>query len=296
MDGPQIYFDENEKVVKNQGTCIKVALNDLSTQMSDLSDFRTESGDFVDEVAATLTAVRTVVVFARARWNPPKPLRELQSSLLSYASEVDRLALKSCPDMRSFTATISGKQTFKESVEELYRAFLVDRRLQRNDEGFKEILRGYADGLLDLCYGGAQATDEMVRAPCNVCTICFKKGCQSSKHRKEGKTLFKKLARAYLTGQDDEDSDKKRNELDIETSLNEEEDVLQKETESYISYVLAAGAMGVTQKKITWVIEESLIDTGSSVLSSVGLFLLPAAKISHMRTMKPMLNKNQIQF
>lgn len=53
--------------------------------------------------------------------------------------------------------------------------------------------------------------------------------------------------------------------------------------------------MGLSPSQTAWIIDGTMIDTGSNILSSVGGPRLPATKIASMRTTQPLMGKNQKQ-
>lgn len=52
--------------------------------------------------------------------------------------------------------------------------------------------------------------------------------------------------------------------------------------------------MGISPKKITWVVDGALRDTGSNILFSVGIDRLPATSVSDMHNFEPIFNQEII--
>jgi len=51
--------------------------------------------------------------------------------------------------------------------------------------------------------------------------------------------------------------------------------------------------MGMTPKETKFVVDAALVDTGSSNLSTIGLELLPGAKVANMRNMQPIMGNEK---
>lgn len=86
-----------------------------------------------------------------------------------------------------------------------------------------------------------------------------------------------------------QDSDDDENE-----ESEEEEDVaLEQELESYILFTIAVVAFGMSPQNSKWVADNALIDTGTNIISSVGLPLLSAVRAANMRNIEPKIGSNQ---
>lgn len=108
---------------KDEDNCIEAVLNDLITQIFNLSDIRTDAGDYPEVMTRTIAAVRGVKVFAPVYCNPSKTLRELESSLRLCVLEAGRPTWKSSADVRSFTSTAGENCSFQDKLKILSRQF-----------------------------------------------------------------------------------------------------------------------------------------------------------------------------
>lgn len=88
---------------------------------------------------------------------------------------------------------------------------------------------------------------------------------------------YKKIVRAHLAG------DVELNDYEMKDYKLEEFENIAYESESYISFPRATVAIWMAPKKTIWIVKGALIDTGSNILSSVGLPLLPTMKIAIVR-------------
>lgn len=100
--------------------------------------------------------------------------------------------------------------------------------------------------------------------------------------------MNRNLARAYFSGVTiDQEEDK-----DSEESVENKAEDLEEESEPYIAFTQLVTAMGMSPRNTKWVVDGVMIDTGSNVVSSIGLPLFPAAKVSNMRKWKPVFGEN----
>lgn len=81
----EIKFDlvKSVRSFKDHNNCNESILNDLITQISDLSDIRTGSGYLIEVMANTIAVKRRLNALAPVYFNPPKDICELESFLRS---------------------------------------------------------------------------------------------------------------------------------------------------------------------------------------------------------------------
>lgn len=283
---------KSSRAAMNREITFEKVLNDLYAQISELADIRTGSGHSADVMAKLIAAVRNVEPFSLVCRNPPRQLQALISALRSCALEADRAALKGPSEHVGQPSGSTGHSAFTATAESLFESFLVDRRLRMrdNEERTRRAFKGYGDIHQNPNPNPrrGQGSRDVKRVPWDVCIICNRKGCHSSVHRKAGNSMYRKFAKAYLAGQNmpecsDDESD------DSDGSLEEN---IEPESQAYIVFTRATAAMGMSPKKTQWVVDGALIDTGSNVISSVGLPLLPSARIVNMRNTEPVLGNN----
>lgn len=262
-------------------------LNDLTTQISELAGIRTGSGHSADVMAKTIAAVRGVDAFTFVFQNPPRQLHALNSALRSYALEADRAFLKLSQDASSYVTSKINQNTFSNTAREVFAAFLVDRHLNRREEkkSSRSPFKTYGDSSTRNHANKEGRFKKKI--PWDVCIVCNQKGCHSSVYRKTGDKLYKRFAHSCFAGNDQGD-----NEDDTSESEEEEFEEVAHESESYITFTGATAAMGLAPKQTRWIVDSALIETGSNVISLVGLPLLLAVQIANMRNCDPLFGKD----
>ena len=103
----------------------------------------------------------------------------------------------------------------------------------------------------------------------------WKKGCHSKNHAKRNKR-FLNFAQAFILGDDSEDDEEEPDEE--EEPL--EDDEIDEQSSSYIAFVHATNAIGITPANSENIIDAGIIDTGSSTLSTVGIQNVAAAIVA----------------
>lgn len=260
-------------------------LTDLLGQISELSDMRTGPGSDTAIMSKTIEAVRGESVFDGIVSNPPTDLQDLNAALRSRALETDRSMIRSSAKSldRAFVTEEHDDQDEDES-------YYIDRFIRTNDHlgpRRSSRIRGY--GFPRGSHSGARRGQYRGRGrrpfqrrggfssrphrylPPDVCSICFQKGCHSSKHF-EASEYGKRAARQYLA---DLDVSGDQEDITEHSGAHNAEDVDLDEDEMngaswLISQTRAVVAMGMSHKDTDFVIDAILLDTGSSNLSTVG--------------------------
>lgn len=101
--------------------------------------------------------------------------------------------------------------------------------------------------------------------------------------------MYKLFAKAYFSRRVDSPPGE---EFGEELKLNEHEHI-DEDSESYIAFTRTTAAIGMSPKPTERVANGAMIDTGSIILSSVGLTLSPAVKLVIMRNISPLIRENQ---
>lgn len=104
----------------------------------------------------------------------------------------------------------------------------------------------------------------------------IKKVCHSLSHRRKSSHIFKRFRQAYLAGQEFEDFESESQE-DAEKVEKDEKEYVQHEPDSYMAFARESTSKRIPRKKTTGVLDVTLNDTGSNLLSAVGLPLFSAA-------------------
>lgn len=95
--------------------------------------------------------------------------------------------------------------------------------------------------------------------------------------------MIKRFSRTYF-GQDAEQSFTDEEHADWDGNIDEG---IEHESKSYIAFTRAVHGMVFFSKKTQWIVDGALKDTGSNLLSSVGLTLLAAVRVPKMRNQEP---------
>lgn len=258
-------------------------LNDLLSQIGDLADMRTSPGNDSVVTAKVIAAVRDIETFTIVCQNPPDGLQDLHAVLRSCALEHDREFI------RNSSANAFQVNETKESSASMY----VDRnvRFNHNEERKDRSIKGYGRPNTERRYKPRRFSNRetRLRVPPDVCIICHKKGCHSSKHRKRTKA-FMQLAHSFAS--DGTDNDDKTSESESES---ESQDL---DSDSYLAIAnlavtkRASASFGLAMLHPEYNVDAALIDTGSSILSTIGENLARAAQIASALPTSPNYNAN----
>lgn len=144
--------------------------------------------------------------------------------------------------------------------------FFTDRRIRyQQKEGGQPSFRGYGhDRKFGNRYDRSPRRQDRrrYRIPRDVCMICHKKGCHSSRH-KEAAQIVRGVASAVanlMTADPEQEVEEEKDEIEVSFAA----------FSCYISDTRAAIAMGVSPRSTNHIVDACLIDTGSSIFSSVG--------------------------
>ncbi len=275
-------FVKQKRLVDKLAARHEHVLNDLLRQIVELGDMRTSHIGEDDIMAKTLSAVRDVAAFAGICANPPDELQALHSSLRSRALEVDRLEIRKSAGQHMNEGFYHGIEFNDGHREEEYeadeedQAYYIDRRLRYQDRGHRgrPTFRGYGTGnrqkrFDDRRFSRNSGGPSRRRIPSDVCIVCYKKGCHSSKHPRG--ELYKKH-QTFLT----ELADAGIDEDDMQPSEDEEEGFAAFTV--YATTARASAAMGVSPRSLATYVDAAMIDTGSSVITSIGSHLTTALR------------------
>lgn len=284
----EIWNDLNYSFVKKQREFEKKAashsdiLSDLLERIADLADIRTGPGSDVIIIAKTISAVRDIKEYKVVCQNPPDNLQDLNSVLRSCALEADRDIVKGNGPKNDTNDGFAYKSDVKNIVR-----YYVDRVSKSRNGGYKT--RGY----------GRSRSVSPRRVPRDVCIICFKKGCHSSKHRDKTKSVLHNLAVAFkasMTEEDDDNGDEFDTNKNDDESHGFEDDGSDSSSESIVSMISAYrsfAAMGIYPSHPQIRVDAAMIDSGSSHLSTIGERLVRAAQMASVRKTKP--NYSQVK-
>lgn len=244
-------------------------LNDLFVQITNLSDMRTGPGSDIIVIGKIISSVRDIPIFSVVCQNPPEKTQDLMAVLRSCALEADRAAIRAGSDSSALKA---GNVSMAESL-----SFFVDRELY-NKSG-KGNFKGYGKGPR----GRWKKWKRKKYVPPDVCIICDKKGCHSSKHGRQSKALLSQMATVLFTDDLGNESDTSTSD---ESGDEEDSDTPIAAGNLAIAYHVNAersrNYMGIQRSKD---VEGAVIDTGSSILSTIGKDLVNAAvAVSCIRT------------
>lgn len=131
----------------NQDITFENFLNDLFSQITELLDISTGSGDSAEVMAKTLAAVHTVNTFLRVCRNSPENLHEIISALRCCALEAGRPVLKGYGESQSSFASSFVQSSFSDTADDLFISILIDGKLQRDHtkDQNRETFKGYGD-------------------------------------------------------------------------------------------------------------------------------------------------------
>lgn len=121
------------RAFRNEKMTHGAVLNDLMTPMSSPADIRTGSGHSADVMARTIAVVK-IGTFSLVSRNSAKQPQETNCALRACALEADWAALKSYSNAATFNPLKKVEDSFFSTAENLFEAFLVDRRLQYGEE------------------------------------------------------------------------------------------------------------------------------------------------------------------
>ena len=260
-----------KRTLHEKSVTFEDCLNDLLREIAELSDMRTGPGSDVVIMAKTISAVRDIETFAPVCRNPPADLQALNSSLRSCALEADRAIIRGNTDLNtSFSYAAMDKFLKSYYVDRHLKSEGPDTRRKRN--GFK----GYGKPINGKGYNSLRHR----KTPHDVCIICFKKGCHSSKHRTAGK-----FARAFAAAIEDSDQEKDSEESESE---DEEDEFIDESASVYIAAARSMHAMGIPPRHAQTVIDSAVIDTASNILSTVGVELSSFLCVASVRRTKIM--------
>lgn len=225
-------------------------LNDLLIQILELADIITGYGHSADVMAKTISAVRDVKAFDHLCRNPPRGLQELNSALRSCALEADCEVIRATTNTSGYMAGGDDEaNTFATLADDISEAFYIDRNLRTNPDSSsrRSPFRGYGQP--------SRRNNERRRVPWDVCIVCNKKGCHSSKHCNRSRKELKKFVKAS----------------------------------AYVSFGRNSAAMGLPHKDTDYVVDAAIIDTACSTMSLIGDELVTAAKFASVCRTKPQL-------
>ncbi len=189
-------FMKSNRIYKKLDTSYENVFDDLLEKMAELADVRTVSGTPTDVMAKTLAAVRDIEAFRQVVLNPPFGLQALNSTLRSRALETDGDIIRS-----NYQA---GGSNIRDGD-----SFLVDRNLRtrgENNPGTR------TKGFGKPSYRQGRLENKKDKIPWNMCIVCNKLVCHSSKHCR----TFGRFAAAFLT--EDGDGNEKG---DLDEDVNE---------------------------------------------------------------------------
>jgi len=276
-------FVKSKRIMLNKEVSHESVLNDLLNQVSELADMRTGSGSEADVMAKTISAVREVDAFSHVCRNPPKGLQALNSALRSCALEADRATIRRSNNSSGYIGDSVPSNATNILDEQPADSFYVDRNLRRNDGDYsrRRTFKGYGAGPSMPVSTHRNPNKIRRRVPWNVCIVCNKKNCHSSNHREQGRRVFRNFSRAYF-GEDADDEERQNDDDSGEESVHSD-------GESFIAFARATVAMGISHRINACIMDAALIDTGSSILSTVGNELLHATRMASVRSTKPIL-------
>ena len=261
------------RVFKKESTTNEDALNDLVDQVSDLSDIRSSPGSELVRAAKIIAAVKDCDIFKVVCQNPPCDLEELKAALRSTALEADRAAFKAASgSAETFRASASArkKATYRDS-------YFVDRRLHQPTN--RSPIRGYGRG------PGYNRKKKSVRfIPPDVCIVCDRKGCHSSKHRRKSSVLLTRAAKVFFANEESNECTNSEIGSDCVTSSSSEENEQVPDVNYTVSFhvstVRSMMSLGVSKSNRALVVDGAILDTGSSTISTIGSDLVPAAVVA----------------
>eukprot|EP00171_Calliarthron_tuberculosum_P022600 IDg22600t1 len=270
---------EFEKLPSTNEAC----LNDLLAQIGDLADMRTSPANDAVVTAKVIAAVRDIDTFSIVCQNPPDGLQDLYAVLRSCALESDRELIRKSSSSSFQSTEACGNPT----------SLYVDRNVQfnRNNERNGRSMKGYGRPNTDRRYNPKRFSKRQTRSrvPPDVCIICHKKGCHSSKHRKRTQA-FMQFAQSFASDGTENDEDKSSSESDEESQ--------EIDSDSYHAIASSAvtkrasAALGLSILHPEYNVDAALIDTGSSVLSTIGDKLTRAAQIASTISTAPNYSAN----
>lgn len=271
-------FVKKTRHSRKETTTHEHILADLLEQIADLSDIRTGPGSDTIIMAKTISAVRDVDVYSTVCQNPPSILQDLNSTLRSCALEKDR------QDIKNGTMTGEGSENaakpafaYKSDVDQL--VYYVDRIARDKRRGKNQ--KGY----------GRSPSPSRQRIPRNMCIVCGKTGCHSSKHKNRSRRYLNNFFKSYHTTLDDSGSESETEEADQagkdDSTDSEDSEADSINLMSMISAYRSYAAMGIYPSHPELQMDAALIDTGSSHLSTIGERLVSAAQIASVRKTKP---------
>lgn len=188
-------------------------------------------------------------MFATTCENPPDEFLQLKRVLRARAMEEDRNLLQATSAAQSFTATLQN-----ERVDEAI-GYYVDRNLKRKNNA--RPMKGYGHG---------KPSGARHKVPSDVCIVCFKKGCHSSHHKKRMKAYMAVLAA--------ESSESSSSDNDADEQGDESYD---NAVGFQVTMCRALAYMGMKPGEDRVSVCGGVIDTGSSILSTIGEALVVSA-------------------
>ena len=244
-------------------------LDDLIIEIADLADIRTGPGSDAVIMAKTLQAVRDVKAFAMVYKHPPKEIQDLNASLRSCALEADRERIRHAENASSYNTTTEYPN--KKDCEVYYVDRVVERR---NGHGKKNHFKGYGKA--------SKEQFRYQRLPPDVCLVCHKRGCHSSRHKQKSRA-FIAMENAFL---DNSDSSSDNDSENSNVQANEPEqnmDFSYFSISSTIHNSRAIALMGTNPSDVKSLVDGAVIDTGSTTKSSIGENLVSAATATSSR-------------
>lgn len=246
-------------------------LNDLFVQITNLSDMRTGPGSDDIVCGKIISSVREVRIFAVVCQNPPEDLQSLMAVLRSCALEADRATIRSGNASTAFNTNPDDDET--SLLDSL--GYYVDRQLHNRRKDAP--LRGYGKGP-----GRRPRRFRPKRfVPPDVCIICHKKGCHSSKHRNRTSALLAHVAQVLVADADGDDStSSSENDNDATESDTEDENHASGNlaVAYHVSAVRSMACLGIRRDHKSFVIDGAVLDTGSSKYSTIGNALVRGAQ------------------
>lgn len=273
-------FVKKQRASRQQSNTFIDVLNDLIDQIINLSDMRTSAGSDDVIIEKVLFSVRQESTFSVVCQNPPAELQPMIATLRSCALEADRRVISSKDSSDAFYYGGQSQRSGNRSG-----GFYVDRELHRSNDS--QHIRGFGRGprrSYSRNWNSRSGTkgDRSRKnwVPPDVCIVCHKKGCHSSKHKTRSDRIKSYVAQALLADHDaDEESfsdssGEKTNEDGSSEDDQGGQSNLAVAFHVHESRVLASMGLGTFQSPING----AVIDSGSSILSTIGERLVNGAK------------------